>query len=191
MARSSSSLSRLEFALCSPLATTTPDDSIALSARKVQQAWLKHVWNRSFVTYNSYVIPFRADVMSQPPLLRQISPHLLHGRSGEMEGPYTPSTSTHVNGTNGINGTSPIPHDEAAPSSSFDPGIFRSYLLSLLPPVLGAMPAEIDSIFDNEFDERVTRFASEGTSVIYIAKRRDEVEGTFVLHLCIVSTCQF
>ncbi|KAI9450509.1 cytoplasmic dynein heavy chain 1 [Lactarius psammicola] len=93
-----------------------------------------------------------------------------------MEGPYTPSTSTHVNGTNGINGTSPIPHDEAAPSSSFDPGIFRNYLLSLLPPVLGATPTEIDSIFDNEFDERVTRFASEGTGVIYIAKRRDEVE---------------
>ncbi|KAH9066966.1 dynein heavy chain, N-terminal region 1-domain-containing protein [Lactarius deliciosus] len=93
-----------------------------------------------------------------------------------MSCPYTPTTSTHVNGTNGTNGTSPIPHDEAAPSSSFDPGIFRTYLLSLLPPVLGATPAEIDSIFDDEFDERVTRFASEGTGVIYIAKRRDEVE---------------
>lgn len=107
-----------------------------------------------------------------------------------MEGPYTPSTPTHVNGTNGINGTGPI-HDEAAPSSSFDPDIFRSYLLSLLPPVLGATPADIESLFDSEFDERVARFASEGTGVIYIAKRRDEVEGTFVLHLFPVSTCQF
>jgi hypothetical protein len=100
-----------------------------------------------------------------------------------MEGPYTPSTPTHVNGTNGINGNSSIPHDEAAPSSSFDPGIFRTYLLSLLPPVLGATPEEIDSIFDGDFDERVTRFASEGTGVIYIVKRNDEDEGT----LCIIS----
>ena len=105
-----------------------------------------------------------------------------------MEGPYTPSTPTHVNGSNGING---IIHDEAAPSSSFDPAIFRTYLLSLLPPVLGATPTDIESIFDNEFDERVARFASEGTGVIYITKRRDEVEGTFVLHLYTVSTCQF
>ncbi|KAH9964086.1 dynein heavy chain, N-terminal region 1-domain-containing protein [Lactifluus volemus] len=93
-----------------------------------------------------------------------------------MEGPYTPSTPTHLNGTNGINGTSPTPHDEAAPSSSFDPGIFRTYLLSLLPPVLGASPEEIDSIFDGDFDERVARFAGEGIGVIYIVKRRDEVE---------------
>lgn len=114
--------------------------------------------------------------------------HLLHGRSGEMEGPYTPSTPTHVNGTNGINGTM---HDEAPPSSSFDSEIFRTYLFSLLPPVLGATPADIESIFDNEFDERVTRFASEGTGVIYITKRRDEVEGTSALHLFTVSTCQF
>lgn len=71
-----------------------------------------------------------------------------------------------------------MPHDEAAPSSSFDPTIFRTYLLSLLPPVLGASPEEIESIFDSEFDERVARFASEGTGVIYIVKRRDEVEGT-------------
>ncbi|KAH9983281.1 cytoplasmic dynein heavy chain 1 [Russula compacta] len=93
-----------------------------------------------------------------------------------MEGPYVPSTPTHVNGTNGIHGSSPISHDEAAPSSSFDSGIFRSYLLSLLPPVLGATPEEIESIFDDDFDERVTRFASEGTGVVYIVKRKDEVE---------------
>jgi hypothetical protein len=100
-----------------------------------------------------------------------------------MEGPYTPSTPTHVNGINGINGNGSIPHDEAAPSSSFDPGIFRTYLLSLLPPVLGATPEEIESMFDGDFDERVTRFASEGTGVVYIVKRKDEVEGT----LCIIS----
>jgi hypothetical protein len=98
-----------------------------------------------------------------------------------MEGPYTPTTPTLVNGTNGINGNGSMPHDEAAPSSSFDPAIFHTYLLSLLPPVLGATPEELDSIFDSEFDERVTRFASEGTGVIYIVKRRDEVEGKLFL----------
>jgi len=98
-----------------------------------------------------------------------------------MEGPYTPSTPTHVNGTNGINGTGAIPHDEAAPSSFFDPDIFRTYLFSLLPPVLGATTEEIESIFDDEFSEHVARFASEGTGVIYIVKRREEVEGTSFL----------
>ena len=98
-----------------------------------------------------------------------------------MEGPYTPSTPTHVNGTNGINGNSSIPHVEAAPSSSFDPGIFRAYLLSLLPPILGASPEETGSIFDGDFEERVTRFASEGTGVIYIVKRKDDVEGTLFI----------
>ena len=97
-----------------------------------------------------------------------------------MEVPYTPTTPTIVNGANGINGSS-IPHDEASPSSSFDPAVFHTYLLSLLPPVLGATPEEIESIFDSEFDERVTRFASEGTGVIYIVKRRDEVEGKLFL----------
>jgi hypothetical protein len=65
--------------------------------------------------------------------------------------------------------------------TSFDPAIFRTYLLSLLPPVIGASPEEIESIFDDEFDERVTRFASEGTGVIYIIKRRDKVEGKLFL----------
>jgi hypothetical protein len=115
------------------------------------------------------------------PPVRQISIHLPHCRSGEMEGPYTPTTPTLVNGTNGINGNSSMPHDEAAPSSSFDPTIFRTYLHSLLPPVLGTTPEEIESIFDSDFDERVTRFASEGTGVIYIVKRRDEVEGALLL----------
>jgi dynein heavy chain 1 len=101
-----------------------------------------------------------------------------------MEGPYTPTTPTHLNGTNGIHGSSPTPPDEAVPSSSFDPSIFRDYLLSLLPPVLGTTPEEIESIFDGEFDERVARFASEGTGVIYIVKRKDDVEGTLISPLC-------
>jgi dynein heavy chain 1 len=108
-----------------------------------------------------------------------------------MEGPYTPSTPTYLNGTNGINGSSPTPPDEAAPSSSFDSGIFRTYLLSLLPPVLGATPEEIESIFDSKFEEHVARFASEGTGVIYIVKRKDDDEGTPLLIFSPVSSRQF
>jgi hypothetical protein len=60
----------------------------------------------------------------------------------------------------------------------FDSSVFRSYLLALLPPVLGAAPSELESIFDDdEFDERVSRFAAEGGGVIYVVKVRDEVEG--------------
>lgn len=108
-----------------------------------------------------------------------------------MEGPYVPSTPTHVNGTNGIHASSPISQDEAAPSSSFDPGIFHTYLLSLLPPVLGATSKEIESIFDDDFDERVTRFASEGTGVVYIVKRKDEVEGTSFLNFALSQFANF
>ena len=69
-----------------------------------------------------------------------------------------------------VNGNTPL--------ISFDTSVFKSYLLSLLPPVLGATLEDLsDSLFDNEFDERVIRFASEGGSVIYIAKTRLESEG--------------
>jgi len=76
-----------------------------------------------------------------------------------------------------------IPHDtnngtiEPAVSQPFDSSIFRAYLLSLLPPVLGAAPEELESIFDDEFEERVARFAAEGGGVIYVVKVRDEAEG--------------
>ena len=64
------------------------------------------------------------------------------------------------------------------PLLSFDTSVFKSYLLSLLPPVLGASLEDLrDSLFDDEFDERVIRFASEGGSVIYVAKTRLESEG--------------
>lgn len=81
-----------------------------------------------------------------------------------------------MNNTNGA-----ITHDGpiAEPIQSFDSSIFRSYLLSLLPPVLGASLEELDSIFDDEFEERVSRFAAEGGVVIYVVKVRDEVEGEF------------
>jgi hypothetical protein len=69
------------------------------------------------------------------------------------------------------------------PTTSFDPSIFRSYLLSLLPPVIGASPAEIKSMFDDEFDECVSRFAIEGSDVIYVIKAKDEVEGLYQIQI--------
>jgi hypothetical protein len=93
----------------------------------------------------------------------------------------SPSLSTSSNGI--------IPHDTPNPITNtstngpidqppFDSSVFRSYLLALLPPVLGAPPSELESIFeDDEFDERVSRFAAEGGGVIYVVKVRDEVEG--------------
>lgn len=95
-----------------------------------------------------------------------------------LEPPLTPLTTT-TNGTLPINGNgNGILHDNLAdPSISFDSSVFRSYLLALLPPVVGASLEELESLFDDEFDDRVSRFAGEGGGVIYVSKKRDEVEG--------------
>ena len=85
----------------------------------------------------------------------------------EMESP-APTTNGH---------DTPAPEP---PTSSFDPALFRSYLLALLPPVIGALPEELETLFDAEFDERVTRFAAEGGNVIYVVKSKDDVEGELV-----------
>lgn len=66
----------------------------------------------------------------------------------------------------------------ANPLPSIDPNVFRSYLLALLPVVLAASLEDIEStLFEDEFDERVLRFASEGNSVIYVEKTRIDSEG--------------
>ena len=46
-----------------------------------------------------------------------------------------------------------INHDmpPAEPTVVFDSEIFHSYLLALLPPVIEALPLELDSVFDDEF----------------------------------------
>ena len=66
-------------------------------------------------------------------------------------------------------------HQEQEPTLAFEPEIFRSYLLSLLPPVIGAYLSDLGSLFDEEFDARVARFASDTRGVIY-----EESGGTFV-----------
>ena len=55
--------------------------------------------------------------------------------------------------------------------------IFRSYLLSLLPPVMGAYPSDLESLFDEELDARVARFASDSGGIIYVVKVKEESEG--------------
>lgn len=80
---------------------------------------------------------------------------------------------TNGNGHGPILGDGPI----AETGSTFESSIFREYLLALLPPVLGASLEELDTLFDDEFDERVSRFAAEGGAVIYVVKVRDEAEG--------------
>ncbi|KAL0570437.1 dynein heavy chain, partial [Marasmius crinis-equi] len=77
-------------------------------------------------------------------------------------------------------------HDSPAtpepPTSSFDPAIFRSYLLPLLPALIGALPEELEAIFDRDFEERVMRFAGEGGNVIHVVKSiKAEGEGCQVL----------
>jgi hypothetical protein len=58
----------------------------------------------------------------------------------------------------------------------FDPDIFRQYLLHLLPPMLGANVADLNSLFDHEFGERVSRFAADTGGVIYVASERRKMK---------------
>lgn len=100
-----------------------------------------------------------------------------------LERPETPAMSTpDAPATPLTNSNGVLPHDSPVDTPpSYDTSLFRSYLMSLLPPVLGALPEEFVSLFDEEFDERVTRFAAEGGGVIYVVKTKDEAEGE-ILH---------
>ncbi|EPQ61281.1 dynein heavy chain protein 2 [Gloeophyllum trabeum ATCC 11539] len=49
-------------------------------------------------------------------------------------------------------------------------------MLSVLPPLMAASPQDLESIFDDDFDERVSRFAAEGGGAMYVVKTKDEVE---------------
>ncbi|TFK48049.1 cytoplasmic dynein heavy chain 1 [Heliocybe sulcata] len=86
-----------------------------------------------------------------------------------------------INGTNGVNGTSngTSHHDgpvDGASATSFDPAVFRDFLFSVLPPLMAASLQDLESIFDDDFDERVSRFAAEGGGAMYVTKTKDEVE---------------
>ena len=92
--------------------------------------------------------------------------------------PAAPSSSPSapdlaLDGPAAVNG-----NGNANPLPSIDSNVFRSYLLALLPVVLAASTEDIEStLFDDEFDERVSKFASEGNSVIYVEKTRIDSEG--------------
>jgi len=91
-------------------------------------------------------------------------------------GPAPPLTSSTSNGA--------APHDSPVDAPPpFDVSLFRSYLLSLLPPVLGAYPEELVSLFDDEFEDKVSRFATEGGGVIYVVKVKEELEGEVIAWL--------
>ncbi|TFY63461.1 hypothetical protein EVJ58_g3234 [Rhodofomes roseus] len=93
--------------------------------------------------------------------------------------PYsTPNGVAHVNGNGNGNGNlhDGLSDGSAPASTTFDPTIFRSYLLALLPPMIGASPEELESLFDDEFDERIHRFVGEGGGVIYVVKKKDDAE---------------
>ncbi|KAJ6480109.1 dynein heavy chain, N-terminal region 1-domain-containing protein [Mycena vulgaris] len=55
---------------------------------------------------------------------------------------------------------------------SFDADVFRVYLRALLPPVIAALPEDVDSLFDDTFDDRVAKFASEPGAVLYVVKSK-------------------
>ena len=88
-----------------------------------------------------------------------------------MESSPPPALTT----TNGIN------HDAAPaePTVVFDSEIFCSYLLYLLPPVIGALPSELDLLFDTEFDERVAHFAADTGGSLYVVKTKEKSEGAY------------
>jgi len=100
-----------------------------------------------------------------------------------MEPPLTPVP---VNGTNGH-------HDGLLePTTQFDVSLFRSYLSALLPPVVGALPEELDDLFESsECDETVSKFAAEGSDVIYVVKRRVDLEGSVFLRYALVYESRF
>ena len=77
-----------------------------------------------------------------------------------------------TNGTS-VNGD----HPSSEPTSTFDPDIFRQYLLHLLPPMLGANETYLNSLFDHEFGERVSPFAADTGGVIYVVQAKEENEG--------------
>jgi len=88
-----------------------------------------------------------------------------------VEPPLTPLAAT--NGSTGHE----MPVADDTTTTAFDTSIFRSYLLALLPPFIGATPTELDYIFDDEFDERVSRFVAEGGAALYVVKSKEETEG--------------
>ncbi|KAJ7037806.1 dynein heavy chain, N-terminal region 1-domain-containing protein [Mycena alexandri] len=72
-----------------------------------------------------------------------------------------------VNG-NGVEHT----QQQQPPGVPFDADVFRVYLRALLPPVIAALPDDVESLFDDTFDDRVAKFASDPGAVLYVVKSK-------------------
>ncbi|KAF7327657.1 hypothetical protein MKEN_00345100 [Mycena kentingensis (nom. inval.)] len=77
-------------------------------------------------------------------------------------------TSPPTNGANGLDHSTPPP----AAVVPFDAETFRAYLRALLPPVIAALPGDVESLFDDSFDDRVAKFASDPAATLYVVKSR-------------------
>jgi len=105
------------------------------------------------------------------------------GQPAQPQPGYTNGlASSNVNGMDHINGSGldvSVSSTSGAQPIPFDTSVFRSYLLALLPPVLGATPTDIeDGIFsDPDFEERVRHFAVQPGGPLYVAKIVDDLHG--------------
>ncbi|KAJ6620693.1 dynein heavy chain, N-terminal region 1-domain-containing protein [Mycena sp. CBHHK59/15] len=79
-----------------------------------------------------------------------------------MDPPPTPLT----------NGSGLDQQQQQQPGAHFDVDVFRVYLQALLPPVVAAAPEDLEGLFDDSFDDRVARFASEPGAVLYVVKSK-------------------
>ncbi|KAJ7243639.1 dynein heavy chain, N-terminal region 1-domain-containing protein [Mycena rebaudengoi] len=72
----------------------------------------------------------------------------------------------------------PLPNGDNnhQPGPPFDTDNFRTYLRALLPPVIAATQEDLDSLFDDTFDDRVAKFASEPGAVLYVVKAKNTLE---------------
>jgi hypothetical protein len=77
---------------------------------------------------------------------------------------------------NGIHDSPPAQETPPPPVTDFDPEIFRSYLLALLPPLFGTPATDLEALFEDGFQERITHFAGEGGGVLYVSKFKDDIE---------------
>lgn len=100
-----------------------------------------------------------------------------------------PPVPPHTNGTipeTSLNGTAPLTNGAVPSASTFDPGIMRTFLVSLLPPIFGASSEEFEaSLFgengsghNTEFEDHVAHFTVEGGGPLYVTKIKEDGEGT-------------
>ncbi|KAF7365498.1 hypothetical protein MVEN_00422800 [Mycena venus] len=85
-------------------------------------------------------------------------------RPRRMDPPPTPLA---VNG-NGLDHQ----QQQQQPGVPFDAEVFRVYLRALLPPVIACSPEDVEGLFDDTFDDRVAKFASDPGAVLYVVKSK-------------------